>query len=50
MRRGPAPRLAARPWQATLRPWAAAPGPEVLVFAGSRGMRLGEPDTPLRRA
>jgi hypothetical protein len=38
------------PYQTTLRRWAAAEGQEVLVFAGSRGVRLGEPDTPVRRA
>jgi hypothetical protein len=38
------------PYQATLRRWAAAEGQEVLVFAGTRGVRLGEPDTPVRRA
>ena len=37
------------PYQATLRRWAAAQGQEVLVFAGSRGVRLGDPDTPVRR-
>lgn len=34
---------------AILRRWAAAAGQEVLVFAGSRGVRLGDPDTPVRR-
>ena len=38
------------PYQTTLRRWAAAPGQEVLVFAGARGVRLGDPDTPVRRA
>ena len=38
------------PYEATLRRWAAAEGQEVLVFAGSRGVRLGAPDTPVRRA
>ena len=37
------------PYQQTLRRWAAAPGQEVLVFAGLRGVRLGSPDTPVRR-
>ena len=37
------------PYQATLRRWAAAPGQEVLVFAGARGVRLGHPDTVVRR-
>ena len=38
------------PYQATLRRWAEAPGQEVLVFAGTRGVRLGRTDTPVRRA
>ncbi|MGZ9098141.1 MAG: YkgJ family cysteine cluster protein [Brevundimonas sp.] len=37
------------PYQATLRRWAAAPGQEVLVFAGKQGVRLGQPDAPVRR-
>lgn len=37
------------PYEARLRAWAAAPGQEVLVFAGSRGLRLGERDTAVRR-
>lgn len=37
------------PYQSTLRRWAAAPGMEVLVFAGRRGVRLGEADAPVRR-
>ncbi|MFN3670203.1 MAG: YkgJ family cysteine cluster protein [Brevundimonas sp.] len=37
------------PYQSTLRRWASAPGQEVLVFAGTRGVRLGDPDTPVRR-
>ena len=37
------------PYQTTLRRWAAAPGQQVLVFSGTRGVRLGEPDTPVRR-
>lgn len=38
------------PYEATLRRWAASPGQEVLVFAGMRGVRLGEPDAPIRRS
>lgn len=38
------------PYEATLRRWAAAPGQEVLVFAGQRGVRLGPTDAPVRRA
>lgn len=38
------------PYEATLRRWAAAPGQEVLVFAGPRGVRLGAPDRTVRRA
>ncbi len=38
------------PYQETLRRWAAAPGQEVLVFAGLRGLRLGDPDSVVRRA
>lgn len=37
------------PYQTTLRRWAASPGLEVLVFAGARGVRLGETDTAVRR-
>ncbi|MDO9586527.1 MAG: YkgJ family cysteine cluster protein [Brevundimonas sp.] len=37
------------PYETTLRRWAAAPGQEVLVFAGSRGVRLGDPDALVRR-
>ena len=36
------------PYQSTLRRWAAAE-PEVLVFAGKRGVRLGDPDSAVRR-
>ncbi|MGQ3039760.1 MAG: YkgJ family cysteine cluster protein [Brevundimonas sp.] len=38
------------PYEATLRRWATAPGQEVLVFAGQRGVRLGPTDAPVRRA
>lgn len=38
------------PYQSTLRGWAAAPGQEVLVFAGRRGVRLGAVDRPVQRA
>ena len=38
------------PYQSALRTWAAAPGMEVLVFAGQRGVRLGETDAAVRRA
>ncbi|KQW78908.1 hypothetical protein ASC65_16195 [Brevundimonas sp. Root1279] len=37
------------PYQATLRRWAEAPGQEVLVFAGRRGVRLDAADEPVRR-
>jgi hypothetical protein len=37
------------PYQATLRRWAAEPGQEVLILVGSRGLRLGDPDTIIRR-
>lgn len=37
------------PYQATLRLWASAPGQEVLVFTGRRGVRLGSPDRSVRR-
>lgn len=37
------------PYQTMLRRWAAAPGQEVLVFVGVRGVRLGESDTAVRR-
>lgn len=36
------------PYEARLRDWAAT-GQDVLVFAGPRGVRLGDADTPVRR-
>lgn len=38
------------PYQSALRRWADAPGQEVLVFAGLRGVRLGSTDAPVRRS
>ncbi len=38
------------PYQSVLRRWAEAPGQEVLVFAGLRGVRLGPTDAPVRRS
>ena len=38
------------PYHQTLRRWAEAPGQEVLIFAGNRGVRLGVTDMPVRRA
>lgn len=35
------------PFEATLREWAAS-GREVLVLIGERGLRLGDPDTPMK--
>ena len=38
------------PYEAALRRWSEAPGMEVLVLAGARGVRLGAGDQPVRRA
>lgn len=38
------------PYQQILRRWSEAAGQEVLIFVGMRGIRLGQTDTPVRRA